>query len=340
MAKKENNELVNRNQTFLIYQDDNGIARVNVRFEGEDVWLTQEQMMDLFDASQQDVSYHIGQIYEEGEQDPERTHKKFLLVRQEGTRSVRRQISHYNLKMIIAVGYRVKSQVATRFRQWATDHLREFIQKGFVLDDERLKGNRSRYFRELLQRIRDIRSSERNLYQQVTDIFITSIDYDPNANLTRQFFATVQNKLHYAAHQHTAAELIYDRVDADKPMVGMTNFKGNYITREDVQIAKNYLTEEELTYLNLLVSQYLDFAEIQALQQMPMRMVEWIEKLDELMKLSGRQLLVGKGTISHEEAKQKAIAEFEKYRKLEMLQYESDYDRAIRELIAKEKKEK
>ena len=340
MAKKENNELVNRNQAFLIYQDDNGIARVNVRFEGEDVWLTQEQMMDLFDASQQDVSYHIGQIYEEGEQDLERTHKKFLLVRQEGNRSVRRQISHYNLDMIIAVGYRVRSQVATRFRQWATAYLREFIQKGFVLDDERLKGNRSRYFRELLQRIRDIRSSERNLYQQVTDIFITSIDYDPNANLTRQFFATVQNKLHYAAHQHTAAELIYNRVDSDKPMVGMTNFKGNYITKEDVQIAKNYLTEEELTYLNLLVSQYLDFAEIQALQQMPMRMVEWIEKLDELMKLSGRQLLVGKGTISHEEAKQKAIAEFEKYRKLEMLQYESDYDRAIRELIAKEKKEK
>ena len=226
MAKKENNELVNRNQAFLIYQDDNGIARVNVRFEGEDVWLTQEQMMDLFDASQQDVSYHIGQIYEDEEQDPERTHKKFLLVRQEGNRSVRRQISHYNLDMIIAVGYRVKSQVATRFRQ-------------------------------------------------------------------------------------SAAELIYDRVDADKPMVGMTNFKGNYITKEDVQIAKNYLTEEELTYLNLLVSQYLDFAEIQALQQMPMRMVEWIEKLDELMKLSGRQLLVGKGSITHEQAKQKAIEQLE-----------------------------
>ena len=338
MAKKDNKELMNSNQVFLIYQDDNGIARVNVRFEGEDVWLTQEQMMELFDASQQDVSYHIGQIYEENEQDSERTHKKFLLVRQEGVRSVRRQISHYNLDMIIAVGYRVKSQVATRFRQWATAHLREFIQKGFVLDDERLKGNRNRYFRELLQRIRDIRSSERNLYQQVTDIFITSIDYDPNANLTRQFFATVQNKLHYAAHQHTAAELIYDRVDADKPMVGMTNFKGNYITKEDVQIAKNYLTEQELTYLNLLVSQYLDFAEIQALQQTPMRMVEWIEKLDELMRFSGRQLLVNKGTISHEEAKQKAIAEFEKYRKLEMLQYESDYDRAIRELVEKENK--
>lgn len=248
-------------------------------------------------------------------------------------------MSHYNLDMIIAVGYRVKSQVATRFRQWATQHLHEFIQKGFTLDDDRLKGNRSRYFRELLQRIRDIRSSERNLYQQVTDIFATSIDYDPRANLTRMFFATVQNKLHYAAHQHTAAEVIFERVAAEKPMVGMTNFKGNYITKEDVQIAKNYLTEQELTYLNLLVSQYLDFAELQALQQIPMKMAEWIEKLDSLMMLSGRQLLVGKGTISHEEAKTKAIAEFEKYRKMEMLQYESDYDRAIKQLIQKEKRQ-
>ena len=330
------NEIKKRNEAFLIYQDENGIARVNVRFEGEDVWLLQEQIMELFDASRQDVSYHINQIYAENEQDPERTRKNFLIVRQEGKRSVKRSMYHYNLDMIIAVGYRVKSQVATRFRQWATQHLREFIQKGFTLDDDRLKGKGNRYFRELLQRIRDIRSSERNLYQQVTDIFITSIDYDPNANLTRKFFATVQNKLHYAAHQHTAAEVIYERVDAEKPMVGMTNFKGDYITKEDVQIAKNYLTAEELTYLNLLVSQYLDFAEIQALQQIPMRMAEWIEKLDSLMTLSGRQLLVGKGTISHEEAKKKAIAEFEKYRKLEMLQYESDYDRAIRELIQKE----
>ena len=334
MTKKD--KLSSSNQAFLIYQDDNGITQVNVRFEGDDVWLPVELIMQLFDASQQDVSYHIGQIYAEGELDKERTHKKFLLVRQEGNRSVNRQISHYNLDMIIAVGYRVKSQVATRFRQWATAHLHEFIQKGFTLDDNRLKGNRSRYFRELLQRIRDIRSSERNLYQQVTDIFITSIDYDPNANLTRQFFASVQNKLHYAAHHHTAAEVIYERVDANKPMVGMTNFKGSYITKDDVQVAKNYLTEQELTYLNLLVSQYLDFAEIQALQQVPMRMQEWIEKLDELMKLSGRQLLVGKGTISHEEAKQKAVSEFEKYRKMEMLQYESDYDRAIKELIQKE----
>lgn len=336
MQDNSKNEITNINQAFLIYQDENGITNVNVRFEGDDVWLTAEQIKELFDASQQDVSYHIKQIYAEQEQDAERTHKKFLLVRQEGKRSVKRQISHYNLKMIIAVGYRVKSQVATRFRKWATFHLEEFIQKGFTLDDNRLKGNRNRYFRELLQRIRDIRSSERNLYQQVTDIFITSIDYDPNANLTRQFFATVQNKLHYAAHQHTAAELIFDRVDANKPMVGMTNFKGNYITRDDVQIAKNYLTEDELTYLNLLVSQYLDFAEIQALEQKPMRMAEWIEKLDNLMQLSGRQLLVGKGTISHEQAKKKAISEFEKYRKMEMLQYESDYDRAIKKLIQKE----
>jgi len=331
-------EIEKRNEAFLIYQDENGIAQVNVRFEGEDVWLTVEQMMELFDASQQDVSYHINQIYTDGEQDPERTHKKFLLVRQEGNRSVHRNISHYNLDMIIAVGFRVKSQVATRFRKWATRHLHEFIQKGFSLDDDRLKGTRSRYFRELLQRIRDIRSSERNLYQQVTDIFSTSIDYNPRANLTHLFFATVQNKLHYAAHQHTAAEVIYERVDAQKPMVGMTNFKGNYITKEDVQIAKNYLTEEELTYLNLLVSQYLDFAELQALQQIPMKMTDWIEKLDNLMLLSGRQLLNNNGSISHEEAKKKAIAEFEKYRKLEMIQYESDYDRAIKELIQKEKK--
>lgn len=331
-------EIEKRNEAFLIYQDENGIAQVNVRFEGEDVWLTVEQMMELFDASQQDVSYHINQIYSDGEQDPKRTHKKFLLVRQEGNRSVHRNISHYNLDMIIAVGFRVKSQVATRFRKWATRHLHEFIQKGFSLDDDRLKGTRSRYFRELLQRIRDIRSSERNLYQQVTDIFSTSIDYNPRANLTHLFFATVQNKLHYAAHQHTAAEVIYERVDAQKPMVGMTNFKGNYITKEDVQIAKNYLTEEELTYLNLLVSQYLDFAELQALQQIPMKMTNWIEKLDNLMLLSGRQLLNNNGSISHEEAKKKAIAEFEKYRKLEMIQYESDYDKAIKELIQKEKK--
>jgi hypothetical protein len=220
-----NNELEKRNQAFLIYQDENGIARVNVRFEGEDVWLNVEQMMELFDASQQDVSYHIKQIYGEGEQDSERTHKKFLLVRQEGNRSVRRNMSHYNLDMIIAVGFRVKSQVATRFRQWATVRLREFIQKGFTLDDDRLKGKGSRYFRELLQRIRDIRSSEKALYRQVLDLYATSIDYNPKDTLSIQFFKIVQNKLHYATNQHTAAETIYERADATKDFMGLTTFK-------------------------------------------------------------------------------------------------------------------
>ncbi len=326
---KEKNESGN---SFLIYQDDNGISNVTVRFEGEDVWLTAEQLQELFQASQQDVNHHIQQIYGDGELQREATNKKYLLVRNEGGRAVRRQILHYNLDMILAIGMRIRSDVAVRFRQWAIRHLHEFAVKGFTLDDDRLKGNRSRYFRELLQRIRDIRMSERNFYQKVTDIFATSIDYDRSDDITRTFFATVQNKLHYAAHRHTAAELIHERVDANKPMVGMTNFDGSYITEDDVKIAKNYLTEKELEYLRLLVSQFLDFAEFQALEQRPMRMREWIEKLDSLLTLSGRQLLAGSGTISHEEACRKAVAEFREYRRREMLQYESDFDRAVREL--------
>jgi hypothetical protein len=241
--------------------------------------------------------------------------------------------------MIIAVGYRVKSQVATRFRQWATQRLHEYIQKGFTLDDERLKGNGNRYFRELLQRIRDIRSSERNLYQQVTDIYATAVDYDPRSNYTKKFFATVQNKLHYAAHQHTAAEVIYKRVDADKPMVGMTNFKGDYITRDDVKIAKNYLTDKELQVLNLLVSQYLDYAELQAIEQKPMTMQQWIAKLDEILSIGNRPLLLDSGTVSHQAAIDKATEEFETYRRQEMLQYESDFDRAVKELEQRAKRE-
>ena len=328
------NEISDTN-SFLIYQDDNGISNVTVRFEGEDVWLTAEQLQMLFQASRQDVAYHIKQIYEDGEMQAEGTCKIFLLVRQEGTRSVKRQFPHYNLDMILAIGMRIRSDVAVRFRQWAIRHLHEFAVKGFTLDDERLKGNRSRYFRELLQRIRDIRMSERNFYQKVTDIFATSIDYDRSDDITRTFFATVQNKLHYAAHQHTAAELIYERVDAGKPMVGMTNFDGTYITEDDVKIAKNYLNEKELEYLRLLVSQFLDFAELQALEQNPMRMQDWVGKLDAMLTLSGRQLLKGKGTISHEEACRKAVAEFREYRRREMLQYESDFDRAVRELSRK-----
>jgi len=320
------------NSQFVLYQDDNGVTNVNVRFDGQDVWLSQQQIAMLFDTTQQNISLHINGIIDEGELQKEATHKDFLLVRKEGNRSVKRQIEHYNLDMIIAIGYRVKSQVATRFRQWATQRLHEYIQKGFTLDDERLKGNGNRYFRELLQRIRDIRSSERNLYQQVTDIYTTAIDYDPRSDMTRHFFATIQNKMHYAAHQHTAAEVIYQRVDADKPMVGMTNFKGDYITRDDVKIAKNYLSEKELQVLNLLVSQYLDFAELQAIEQQLMTMQQWVEKLDNILFASNRPLLSNTGSVSHKQAIEKATREFEEYRQKEMLQYESDFDRAIKEL--------
>ncbi|MDR2585928.1 MAG: virulence RhuM family protein [Prevotellaceae bacterium] len=322
------------NSQFILYQDDNGITNVNVRFDGKDVWLPQQQIALLFETTQQNVSLHINSILDENELLKEATHKYFLLVRQEGNRIVKREIEHYNLEMIIAVGYRVKSQVATRFRQWATQRLHEYIQKGFALDDERLKGNGNRYFRELLQRIRDIRSSERNLYQQVTDIYATAIDYEPRADITHQFFATVQNKMHYAAHQHTAAEVIYHRVDAKKPMVGMTNFKGNYITSDDVKIAKNYLTERELQILNLLVSQYLDYAELQAIEQNLMTMQRWIEQLDNILSVGHRPLLKNAGSMSHEKAIKKAMQEFEEYRRKEMLQYESDFDRAIKELKA------
>ena len=329
-----NNQIQPSNSQFILYQDDNGITNVNVRFDGKDVWLSQPQIAILFDTTRENVVQHIRNIYQEAELQEERTCKNFLQVQTEGNRSVKRNIPHYNLDMIIAVGYRVKSQVATRFRQWATQRLHEYIQKGFTLDDERLKGNGNRYFRELLQRIRDIRSSERNLYQQVTDIYATAIDYNPQADVTRLFFATVQNKMHYAAHQHTAAEIIYERVDADKPMVGMTNFKGNYITRDDVKIAKNYLSEKELQVLNLLVSQYLDFAELQAIEQNLMTMQQWIEKLDDILLVGNRPLLNNAGNVSHKQAIEKATKEFEEYRRKEMLQYESDFDRAIKELTA------
>ncbi|MDR2233681.1 MAG: virulence RhuM family protein [Tannerella sp.] len=330
-----NNQLQPASSQFVIYQDDNGVTNINVRFDGKDVWLAQQQIAMLFDTTRENVVQHIRNIYQEAELQEERTCKNFLQVQTEGTRSVRRNIPNYNLDVIIAVGYRVKSQVATRFRQWATQRLHEYIQKGFTLDDERLKGNGNRYFRELLQRIRDIRSSERNLYQQVTDIYTTAIDYDPRAEITRLFFATVQNKMHYAVHKHTAAEVIFQRVDANKPMVGMTGFKGNYITRDDVKIAKNYLSEKELQVLNLLVSQFLDFAELQAIEQQPMTMSQWIEKLDNILSVGSRPLLNSVGVISHEQAVKKAVKEFEEYRRKEMLQYESDFDRAIKELKAK-----
>ena len=322
----------NSKNHLIIYQDDNGLVKVNVRFADEDVWLTQGQLAEIYDTTQENISMHISNIYKDGELEQKRTYKKFLLVRQEGTRSVQRNIDHYNLDMIIALGYRVQSQVATRFRRWATERLHEYIQKGFAMDDDRLKQGGNRYFRELLQRIRDIRASERNFYQQVTDIYATSVDYDPRTDLTRTFFATVQNKLHYAVHEHTAAEIIYDRVDSEKPLVGMTNFKGNYITKDDVKIAKNYLTEKELQRLNLLVSQFLDLAEFQALEERPMRMADWISALDNQIIALQRKLLEGKGCVSHQEAIEKAEREFNIYRQREMAQLESDFDKMVKRL--------
>ena len=290
---------MNEENKIILYQDDNEITRVSVRFADEDLWLTQSQLAEIYDTSQQNISQHIDNIYKDGELIAEATNKKFLLVRQEGNRQVRRNIDHYNLDMVIALGYRVQSQIATRFRRWATQRLHEYIQKGFAMDDERLKQGGNRYFRELLQRIRDIRSSERNFYQQVTDIYATATDYDPRSEMTKTFFATVQNKLHYAVHENTAAEIIYNRVDNEKPFVGMTNFKGNYVTKDDVKIAKNYLSEIELQRLNLLVSGFLDFAEFQALEMNPMSMKDWIEALDNQIIAHKRKILIGKGNISH-----------------------------------------
>lgn len=315
---------------LMIYQDENGITKVSVRFSNEDIWVTQQQLAEVYDTTQQNISQHIDGIYKDGELVQEATNKKFLLVRTEGNRQVRRNIDHYNLDIIIAIGYRVQSQIATSFRIWATERLHEYIQKGFTMDDDRLKNGGSRYFRELLQRIRDIRSSERNFYQQVTDIYATATDYDPRSDLTKAFFATVQNKLHYAVHEHMSAEIVYDRVNREKPFVGMTNFKGNYITKDDVKIAKNYLSEIELQRLNLLVSQFLDFAELQALEQIPMTMQNWIDALDNQIVSNRRKLLEGKGRISHKQAVEKAEKEFEIYRAREMKQLESDFDRAVK----------
>ena len=324
MKKSENN--------IILYQDENGITKVSVRFSDEDLWLTQLQIAEIYDTTQQNIDQHIKKIYSDAELSSDATYKKFLLVRTEGKRQVERNIDHYNLDMIIAIGYRVQSQIATRFRRWATGHLHEYIQKGFALDDERLKQGGARYFRELLQRIRDIRSSERNFYQQVTDIYATAIDYDPRSDMTKIFFATVQNKMHFAVHSHTAAELIHDRVDSDKPLIGMTSFKGDYITKEDVKIAKNYLSELELTRLNLLVSGFLDFAEFQALEQQPMAMADWISALDNQILALRREVLQGAGRISHKKAIEKAEKEFEIYREREMKQLESDFDKAVKEL--------
>ncbi len=316
----------------MIYEDKDGITKVNVKFIDEDVWLTKNHIATIYKTTRQNIEQHINNIYNDKELIKEATCKDFLQVQKEGNRNVKRKIDHYNLDMIIALGYRVQSDIAVRFRIWATKRLHEYIQKGFTMDDERLKQGGNRYFKELLQRIRDIRSSERNFYQQVTDIYATSIDYDPRNEITKNFFATVQNKLHFAVHEHTASELIYERVDNEKPYVGMTNFKGNYVTIDDVKIAKNYLTEIELQRLNLLVSQFLDYAELQALEKRPMKMLDWIEELDNQILLNRRKILEGNGKISHKKAIEKAEKEFQIYRDKEMKMLKSDFDLMIKEL--------
>lgn len=319
----------------IIFTTADGQVSVQTRFDEETVWLSLDQIATLFDRNKSTISRHISHIFEEGELERSATVANFATVQNEGNRQIERQIEHFNLDIIISVGYRVKSVRGTQFRQWATKRLNEYMRKGFALDDDRLKNGGGRYFKELLQRIRDIRTSERNLYQQVTDIYATAIDYDPKADLSREFFATVQNKMHYAAHKQTAAEVIYHRADSDKPLMGMSNFKGDYITKSDVGIAKNYLTEKELTILNLLVSQFLDFAELQALEENPMTMAQWIAELDRQLLSNRRELLTDKGKVSRKQAIEKAEQVFETYRRREMQQLESDFDRAVKALARK-----
>ncbi|MDP2103312.1 MAG: virulence RhuM family protein, partial [Candidatus Gracilibacteria bacterium] len=292
-----------------IYQTFGDEQKIRVRIEDENVWLTQKLIADLFDVDVRTINEHLVNIYLEGELYEKATIRNFRIVQKEALREVSRDVKHYNLDAILAVGYRVRSDRGTQFRKWATERLGEYLIKGFTMDDERLKqgGVKSRYFEELLQRIRDIRSSERNFYQKVTDIYATSIDYKKDDKLTQNFFATVQNKMHFAVHGKTAAELINERVDSKKEFLGLTNFKGDFITTRDIQIAKNYLSEEELKQLNLIVSMYLDFAELQATSGNLMKMKDWIQKLDYFLVGANKKLLKDSGKISHQKAIEKAI---------------------------------
>ena len=301
---------------FLLYQTEDGRSRIEVRMQGETVWLTINQMAELFQVDKSGISRHLRNIYESGELELGATVAKFATVQTEGSRSVHRDLEHYNLDAIISVGYRINSIRGTQFRIWATQRLREYIIKGFALDDERLKeAGGGNYFDELLARIRDIRSSEKVFWRKVLDIYTLSIDYDPNTDYSREFFAVVQNKLHWAAHGHTAAEIIDQRADATKPSMGLTTWSGERPRMADVTVAKNYLIEEELDTLNRVVTMYLEFAELQALNRKPMYMGDWISKLDDFLKLSEREILTHAGTVSHERALDKARQEYEKFRR-------------------------
>ena len=329
-----------RNQVsdFLIFSKEGSGDGVEVRIdrERETIWLTQKQLAELFDCSPQNVISHLQRIFQEKELHEEATTQDFLLVRQEGSRTVSRKVKHYNLDAIIAVGYRINSARATAFRQWATKVLRDFVVKGYMLDSDRLKNGKlfnKQYFEELLEEIREIRASERLFYQKVTDLFATASDYDPHSDTARRFFATVQNKLHYAVHRHTAAELIVGRANAEKPHMGLTSWKnakaGGKILRSDVVIAKNYLSKEELETLNRLVSVYLDIAELRAKNGIPTTMEEWKDRLDKFLVFNEMGILEGAGSVSAEEAKQFALSEFEKFRIKQDKQYVSYFDTLI-----------
>jgi hypothetical protein len=299
---------------IIIYKNKDNDVSLNVRLEDENVWLTQQQMAELFQSSRTNVVEHIKHIYEEGELDENTTCRKFRQVQMEGNRNVERELPFYNLDLIISLGYRIKSHIATQFRIWATQRLKEYIIKGFTMDDERLKNiGGGGYWYELLNRIRDIRSSEKVLYRQVLDLYATSVDYNPQSPVSAEFFKIVQNKLHYAAHGHTAAEIIFERANSDKPFMGLTTFSGNQPTQRDIAVAKNYLSENELKILNNFVSGYFDFAEIQAMKRKPMYMEDYIRQLDNILSSTGENILQNAGSISHEQAVEKALTEYRKY---------------------------
>ncbi len=300
---------------ILIYQSELGETRLEVRLSGETVWLTQKLMAELFQTTPENIGMHLKNIFEDNELEDTATTKDFLVVRHEGHREVRRNLKHYNLDAIISVGYRVKSHTATRFRQWATTQLKEFLVKGFVMDDERLKNldQPFDYFDELLRRIQDIRTSEKRFYRKITDIYATSIDYDPTLDISIGFFKTVQNKMHWAITGQTAAEIIQQRVDSQKPNMGLTNWRGDKVRKQDVAVAKNYLSAKELSALNNLVEQYLIFAEGQAMRRIPMTMVDWLKKLDGFMTLNDRDILDHAGRVSHQMAKTLAEQEYDRF---------------------------
>ncbi len=326
---------------IIIYQSDDGLTKINVNMQNETVWLSLDQMAELFQRDKSTISRHIKNVFEEGELLREATVAKFATVQIEGDRQVSRDIDYYNLDVIISVGYRVKSQRGVQFRIWATERLREYLIKGFTMDDERLKGNGGgNYWKELLDRIRDIRSSEKVLYRQVLDLYATSVDYNPHSEESVKFFKIVQNKLHYAAHGHTAAEVIFERADAEKPFMGLTSFSGELPVLKDIGVAKNYLQEDELKILNNLVSGYFDLAEISAIEHRPMYMEDYIKQLDLVLTSGNRKLLTDAGSVSHKQALDKAKAEYRKYQENTITPVEQAYLDSIKETAKAVKKNK